>query len=486
MMKNVVDPLFNGVAYWTLAYGFSVMAENVDKEHFEGSLLPYVAWGDFLVDSLSPTMGELFAKFTFRLSLSAVATTIVSGAMSERITFKAYCLFALFNTLAFSLPGYWIWAEEGFLYKLKAVDIAGATTLHLVGGMAGLCATLYLGPRTGRFEGISGSSTNLMWATAASSLPGEQGEEGSIFSSVILHSPTNALLGALMLWWGWLGLNMGSTFGVSGHKWKYASRASVATMLAAAAGGFNGLIMSYFTRKKKLDIIIFIVGLLSSLVAISAGCTLYQPWEALLVGYVGSTLAILTVTLLNWLHIDDPTNSIAIHLPASIWAMVAVSLLVEKDTLLELTYGQSGLLRGGSVDFLLSQCAALSTIGLYSAVVTVLLLAFVSLFTHLRLSAAEEEQGADAVEHAIDYKSNDDTILPLSITHVLSLGLQPEGDLNPTVFARRRLRRLVAKMKKTHTMGGLVDQDLQKRLREQQTKNLAVSWPKTKIDPFLQ
>src|SRR5690349_5847593 len=104
-----------------------------------------------------------------------------------------------------------------------------------------------------------------------------------------------------MLWWGWLGLNMGSTFGVSGHKWKYASRASVATMLASAAGGTNGLIMSYFMRKRKLDIIIFIVGLLSSLVSISAGCTLLQPWEALVIGYIGSTLAILTVTLLNWL-----------------------------------------------------------------------------------------------------------------------------------------------------------------------------------------
>lgn len=331
MMKNCVDPLFNGITYWAVAYGISVSSVDADKAHFETSLLRLVGWGDFLVDSVSPTMGEMFAKFTFRLSLSAIATTIVSGAMAERITFKAYIMFSVLNTIIFSLPGYWIWSEEGFLLQLKAVDIAGASALHLVGGMAGLVATIYLGPRLGRFEGISGSSVNLMWATAASSLPETSAFNAkSIFSQCVLHSPTNALLGALMLWWGWMGLNMGSTFGVSGHKWKYASRAAVATIIAGSAGGCNGLMLSYITRNRKLDIIIFIVGLLSSLVAISGGCTLYQPWEAMVVGYIGSTLAILTVKLLNVLHIDDPTNAIAIHLPASVWAMISVSLIVEK------------------------------------------------------------------------------------------------------------------------------------------------------------
>lgn len=255
-------------------------------------------------------------------------------------------------------------------------------------------------------------------------------------------------------------------------------------MLAAAAGGTNGLLMSYLTRKRKLDIIIFIVGLLSSLVAISGGCTLYQPWEALLVGYVGSTLAIATVKLLNVLHIDDPTNAIAIHLPASIWAMMAVSLLVERDTLLELTYGQSGVLRGGSVDFLCAQLAAVACIGLWSALSTAAILALVSCCTRLRFTADDEALGADMVEHSIDYKSNDDSLLPLSITHVLSLGLKPEGDLNPSVFARRRLRRLANTMRKHYDFKSFVNEKVMKQIKEQQVKSLSVSWPTQKIGIF--
>ena len=107
-----------------------------------------------------------------------------------------------------------------------------------------------------------------------------------------------------MLWWGWLGLNMGSTFGVSGHKWKYASRAAITTMLASSVGGTTALVLSYVTRRKKFDIILFIVGLLSSLVSISAGPTLYNPWESIFIALIGSLVAIGTVFLLPLLKVS--------------------------------------------------------------------------------------------------------------------------------------------------------------------------------------
>ncbi|VDK27002.1 unnamed protein product [Anisakis simplex] len=74
--------------------------------------------------------------------------------------------------------------------------------VHLVGGAAGLAATLFLGPRTNRF-----------------------GEKGSQQMS----NPTNAVLGTFMLWWGWLAFNTGSTYGISLGRWRLAARFGVLT-----------------------------------------------------------------------------------------------------------------------------------------------------------------------------------------------------------------------------------------------------------------
>lgn len=128
MMKNVVDPLFSGLAYWLIGYGLSLSNDASYKN-------PFVGWGEFFVDSTAKDMGQLFASFTYRLSLAATTTTIVSGAMAERITFTAYCIFSFVITIIFSLPTYWIWSQNGFLRQYKAVDIAGCSTIHLVGGI---------------------------------------------------------------------------------------------------------------------------------------------------------------------------------------------------------------------------------------------------------------------------------------------------------------------------------------------------------------
>ena len=127
VLKNCCDPLFTGIAFWSLGYGLSM---TTDEDYTN----PFIGWGEFMVDSTSVTMGQLFASYTYRLSLASIATTIVLGAMAERITFKAYSFFCFFITIMFSIPCYWIWSPNGFLRQMSAVDIAGCSTVHLVGG----------------------------------------------------------------------------------------------------------------------------------------------------------------------------------------------------------------------------------------------------------------------------------------------------------------------------------------------------------------
>ena len=190
MVKNAVDVIYGGLSYWLFGFALSFGKEQIGNG--------FLGLGYFLTDADESEMGQVFSKYFFQLSFSTTATTIVSGAMAERTNLKAYTLYSFLNTLTYTLPAHWIWADNGWLRRMGAVDIAGCGAVHLVGGVSGLVATIILKPRTGRFDT---NSPPLQMA-----------------------SPTNVLLGTFMLWWGWLGFNCGSTFGISGKKWKLASR----------------------------------------------------------------------------------------------------------------------------------------------------------------------------------------------------------------------------------------------------------------------
>ena len=58
--------------------------------------------------------------------------------------------------------------------------------LTLLGGASALVSAWLVGPRLGRWE---------------------------LTEAPPMGSPTNALIGLYMLWWGWLAFNAGSTFG---------------------------------------------------------------------------------------------------------------------------------------------------------------------------------------------------------------------------------------------------------------------------------
>ena len=190
MVKNAVDVIFGGFSYWLFGFAFSFGI--VERGN------PFCGLGYFLTDAEGSRMGQVYSKYFFQLSFATTATTIVSGAMAERIKLKAYILYSFLNTLTYSFPAHWIWDENGFLHTMGAVDIAGCSAVHLVGGVSGLVATMMLKPRSGRFD---------------KNAPPKQ-----------MASPTNVLLGTFMLWWGWLGFNCGSTFGITGMRWRLASR----------------------------------------------------------------------------------------------------------------------------------------------------------------------------------------------------------------------------------------------------------------------
>ncbi|XP_030832221.1 putative ammonium transporter 3 [Strongylocentrotus purpuratus] len=378
MVKNAVDVIFGGLTYWMFGYGLS-FGDDEGTNAFCGV-------GHFFTDSGdADELGWIFAQFVFQASFATTATTIVSGAMAERTKLEAYCVFSLVNTLIYCFPAHWIWAKTGVFNKMGAVDIAGAGAVHLVGGITGLTATLMLKPRRGRF-----------------STPPAKME---------MSNPTNALLGMFMLWWGWLGFNCGSTFGISGGKWKLATRSAIVTVMSGVGGGIVSLACSYLHRPNgnKFDLGYLMNGILGGLVGITALCALARPWEGLLIGAIGGIIAVFTPSLLEKIKIDDPVGVIGVHALAASWGILSVGLFAQPDDIENLNV-RSGLFYGGGWELLGIQALMIVTLIAWTGLTAFILLYAIQNTIGLRCSVVEEILGADIIEHGIDQTSPEDRV----------------------------------------------------------------------------
>ena len=128
-----------------------------------------------------------------------------------------------------------------------------------------------------------------------------------------MGSPSNAVIGLFMLWWGWLAFNAGSTFGISGRKWILAAKATCTTLVSSFAGCLFAIGYSLYQTNGKVDILMVINGILGALVGITAGCAIVTPVESVFIGIVGSLLANVSAPLLVWLRVDDAVGATCVH-----------------------------------------------------------------------------------------------------------------------------------------------------------------------------
>lgn len=52
-------------------------------------------------------------------------------------------------------------------------------------------------------------------------------------------------------------------------------------------------------------------------------------WEAVVIGLVGGSIAVLVPVFLEWMRIDDPVGVVPVHCACSIWGMLSVGLFVD-------------------------------------------------------------------------------------------------------------------------------------------------------------
>ena len=355
-LKNAADFGVSVVVFWL--FGFGLMFGKSFNGLFGTDLFMFAT-----------DISQYQTYFVFQAMFVATAATIISGAVAERLKFVGYLVMTVFATgIIYPIVGHWAWSSsylgeamnKGWLAALGFVDFAGSTIVHSVGGWIALSGVLILGPRIGKYsEANKGKFT------------------GSSFPL--------AVLGTLILWFGWFGFNGGS----NGAMDDAVPLILINTFLAAAFGLLTSLVVS-FTIFKKPDPFYVILGPLAGLVSITAACNSVNSLIAILIGIIGTIIAIIVHEILDKKEIDDVVGAVPVHLAAGVWGTLAVGIFSNLEIL------GTGLTR---IEQIKVQLIGISVIGAFSFISSYIFFKIINYFYPLRVSPIHEELGLNIAEH---------------------------------------------------------------------------------------
>lgn len=369
--KNMTDAIVGILAFfatgWAFAFGESggwfIGTSNFFLNDLDLAAIPE--------GGLSPA-----TSFFFQAVFAATAVTIASGAMAERTKYWSYVIFsAVMCAFIYPVIVHWTWGG-GLIADIEigdAVysDFAGSGVVHMTGGIAALMGALFLGPRIGRYA-ADGSPR---------AIPG--------------HNIPFAILGVFILWVGWFGFNPGSELLAD----EFVSGIAVNTMLAAAAGGlFTAITITLVSGKP--DLAMIGNGVLAGLVAITAPCGAVTPVMSVVIGGVGGVIVVFAVLFFDKIKIDDPVGAISVHGICGLWGLLSIGLFATYDDAF-LGREDAGLFYGGGLEQLAVQALMAGIILVWVAVCTGILFFVLKSTIGLRVTAEEEIEGLDVLEHGL-------------------------------------------------------------------------------------
>src|SRR3989440_11860941 len=256
--KNVLIFAVCSIVYWAVGFGIAFG----DGNAIVGTSGFFPSSNELLAIGTAPysffTGIPAASGYLFEVVFAGVSLAIVWGAMAERAKLWVYPAFGVIFTLIYSVTSHWIWHASGWLFKHGMQDFAGSTVVHYQGALAALAGALLLGPRIGKF-GKDGR---------ANPIPG--------------HNIPFAVLGTLILWFGWFGFNPGSTLSVDFGGFGFFGYVALTTNIAAATGAVTGMVIAWL-KLGKPDISMMLNGALGALVAITAASGFVAPWAAVVI-----------------------------------------------------------------------------------------------------------------------------------------------------------------------------------------------------------
>ncbi|MBZ0285425.1 MAG: ammonium transporter [Anaerolineae bacterium] len=371
LLENFLEAGLGAICWWVIGFGLAFGVDNGSGLIGTTLFMPGIDTADTIFYG---NIGVL-TMFFFQFAFAATASTITTGAMAERTDFVGNLIYtAIVTALIYPVVVHWVWGG-GWLFQQGFFDFAGSNVVHTVGGVIALVGAAMLGPRKGK-----------VWGKA-----------------IPPHNLGLALIGTMILWFGWYGFNPGSTLGAVG----VAGTIGIVTLnttLGAGAGSLSAMFLQY-ARTGKWDLTACLNGSLAGLVAVTGGCAFISPWAAIIVGLVGGILLLLWGDLLEKIKIDDAVGASSVHLACGVWGIVAIGLFAEPTLTpfaANVKAGFGGLLvAGGSADILVTQViGSIATIA-WCGVTSVVMFGALKAIGRLRVNPKAEMEGnfIDNYEH---------------------------------------------------------------------------------------
>jgi ammonium transporter, Amt family len=304
----------------------------------------------------------LQAHAAFQGMFAIITPALISGAIVERMRFRAYVAFlVLWATLVYVPLAHWVWGSGGWLLKLGALDFAGGTVVHISAGVSALVAAWLLGPRRGFRR-----------------------------TPLVPHNVPLVLLGAGLLWFGWFGFNAGSALAANG----IAVLAFVNTNTAAAAALVTWAALDVI-RGGKVTAVGAATGAVVGLVGITPAAGYVTARAALAIGALCATLSYFAIQRRSRSGLDDSLDVFSCHGLAGIGGALLTGVFATK---LANPGAADGLLAGHPAQLGIQALAVLASVAL-AGVGTALLLLVVRAVFGIRAEVRDEIAGLDLTEH---------------------------------------------------------------------------------------
>jgi ammonium transporter, Amt family len=359
MILSLVCMALVGVLWALVSYSLAFSPGPGLLDGFVGGLsfLGLRGVGGEVAKDLAPTVPHA-AFMLFQTMFAVITPALISGSIVERVRIKAFVLFvAIWSVVVYAPVAHWVWAPGGWLRNLGALDFAGGTVVHINAAAAALVFAVVLGRR-----------------------------RGLKVPTVMPHNVPFAILGAGLLWFGWLGFNGGSALAANG----LAAYAFSNTFFAPAAAALSWGLAELFFFHGKMSGVGLASGAVAGLVAVTPAAGFITPLASIGLGGAAGLASLLAVRFRPRLGLDDSLDVFAVHGVAATLGALLTGLLATKAV------NPDGA--DGSLHLLGVQLVGVLATYLWSGALTYGILRLVALVTPLRSEEQDEWSGLDIAE----------------------------------------------------------------------------------------